>query len=81
MAAELYLDRRLGVAKRLGIGIGNDEVDFMDSAGDHGIDGISAAAAHTDHLDYGTLVYGFIKFKHAFSPLRNGSIPNNRGKM
>ena len=60
----------LEVAQRLGICIGNDEVDFMYSAGDHGVDGISAAAAHADHFDYGTLVNGFIKFKHLSSPLR-----------
>ena len=34
----------------------------MYSAGDHGVDGISAATAYADHLDYGTLVYGFMKF-------------------
>jgi hypothetical protein len=53
----------------------------MYSAGDHGVDSISAAAAHADHLDYGTLVYGLIKFKHAFPPCAMKSIPFDRGKM
>ena len=43
-----------GVVERLGIGVGNDEIDALDLGMDHVGDGIATRAADADHGDAGT---------------------------
>ncbi len=43
----------------LGIGIGRDEFDPIDPAINHVLHGVTAAAAHANHLDFGSLVESF----------------------
>ena len=49
--------------ERLSIGVGADELDAFDVALDHVIDGVTTAAANTDHLDDraagGCVIYQF----------------------
>ena len=63
--AELQLRARLSALQRLHIGVGADELDAFHPVGDHVIDGIAAAAAHPDHLDYRFLRRNFHDFKHS----------------
>ena len=60
------LERGLGVEapKRLGVGVGGDEVDAVDVAAQHVLDGVAAAAADADHLDDGVLRGAVYEFKH-----------------
>ena len=60
------LDDTVGRAarERLRVGIGADKLHALHAAGNHVLDGIAAATAHTDHLDLGALVefFGFDHF-------------------
>ena len=51
MRAEL--DQPLGLrhGERLGVGVGDDELDAAKPRGDHVVDGVAAAAADTEHGD------------------------------
>ena len=51
--AQLNLVRRQRTIERLQIGIGRDEIDPLQVAVDHGVQGVAAAAADADHLDPG----------------------------
>ena len=42
---------RAAVGHRLGIGIGDDELDAFDVGVEHVRHGVATAAAHADHLD------------------------------
>ena len=48
-----HLDDALGLRhrQRLGVGIGDDEVDTRQPRGDHVVDGIAAGAADAEHRD------------------------------
>jgi hypothetical protein len=50
-----HLDDALGFrhGQRLGIGVGDDEVDTREPRGDHVVDGIAAGAAYAKHRDTG----------------------------
>ena len=39
--------------ERLGVGIGDDEIDALQAGGDHIVDGVAARAADTEHGDAG----------------------------
>ena len=71
LGADLQLGIGLIVAQCLSIGIDGDEVHALDIGIDHVIDGISAAAADTDHL-YCSIVYTLViqfEFHHGNSLL------------
>ena len=61
---DLQLAARLAAFERLRIGVDDDELDSLHTLFDHVIDCITAAAAHTDHLDYRILSLYFHDFKH-----------------
>ena len=50
---KLELRLRLASPQRLQVGVGRDELDAAQLAGDHPVDGIAAATADTDDLDLG----------------------------
>ena len=50
-AAELDDPVGVRIAQRLGVGVGDDELDALDLASDHVGDGIAAGAADSDHRD------------------------------
>ena len=41
----------LGIVERLGIGVGDDEIDALDVGVHHVGDGVAAGAADADHAD------------------------------
>src|SRR5690606_33575826 len=47
------LDQPLGLrhGQRLGVGVGDDEVDALQPGSDHVVDGVAAAAADAEHRD------------------------------
>ncbi len=51
VAADLQCGLHLRVLQRLRIGVDADELDTLDTTGDHVGDGVAAAAAYADHLD------------------------------
>ena len=48
-----HLDAALGARaqQRLGVGVGDDELDAAQARGDHVVDGVAARSAHTEHGD------------------------------
>ena len=64
--ADLQLHARLAAAQRLRIGIDGDEFDPLHSLVDHVVDGVSAATAHSHHLDHCALRLCIHQFKHIF---------------
>ncbi|MNT17998.1 hypothetical protein D3C72_1531800 [compost metagenome] len=60
------LDHAMSMAalQCLRIGVGRNELDTLNTVGDHVLDSVAAAAAHADHLDLGALVecVAFIHF-------------------
>src|SRR5690606_28719723 len=50
--------------KRLGVGVGVDELDALVVGREHVVDRVAAAAADADDLDDRLLSYGFYQFKH-----------------
>ena len=51
LGAHLHDALRLGHGERLRVGIGDDEIDTLQSGGDHVVDGIAASAADAEHGD------------------------------
>jgi hypothetical protein len=47
---------RAAAVERLRVGVGADELHPLHALRDHVLDGVAAAAAHTDHLDLRALV-------------------------
>ena len=62
-AAELNIDVRLRALQGLMIRVGRNELNALGAVRNHVLDGISAAAAHADHLDDG---FQGIKFRENF---------------
>src|SRR6185295_10343514 len=54
LGAELQLDRGAVVGQRLGVGVGDHELDTAQRGRDHGVHRVTAATAHADDLDTGT---------------------------
>ena len=56
------LDQPLGLrhGQRLGVGVGDDELDAAQAGGDHVVDGVAAAAADAEHGDAG-LQFGDVR--------------------
>ena len=48
-----HLNAALGARaqQRLGVGVGDDELDAAQARGDHVVDGVAARSAHTEHGD------------------------------
>ncbi len=48
-----HLDDALGLGQRerLGVGVGDDEIDALQPGGDHVVDGVAAGATDTEHCD------------------------------
>jgi hypothetical protein len=57
----------VGMAQRLGIGIGSDEFHVFQTRYTHVVDGITAAATDADHFDDRAFLFTFIEFKHGLS--------------
>src|SRR5687768_3746695 len=57
-ASQLFADldfvRRQRESERLDVGITSDEIDALEIALDHRVDGVAAAATNTDHFDLGS---------------------------
>src|SRR5262249_12662400 len=53
LAADLQLDRRDVVLERLEVGVGDDELDAVETDLHHAVDGVAAAPADADDLDAG----------------------------
>ena len=51
LRAHLHDALRLGHGERLRVGIGDDEIDTLQSGGDHVVDGIATSAADAEHGD------------------------------
>ena len=62
-AAELDVDVSLGALQCLMVRIGSDKLNALGAVGNHVLDGIAAAATHTDHLDAGVESSGFTNFR------------------
>src|SRR5207302_407669 len=54
LAADLQLDRRGTGPERLQIGVGDDELDAVETDLHHAVDGVAAAAADADDFDAGS---------------------------
>jgi hypothetical protein len=54
--------------QRLGVGVGRDELDSFQLSGDHGVNGIAAAAADPHHFQLGHVISRFHQFQHPLSP-------------
>ena len=68
LGAELDRMAGLGMAQRLGIGIGGDEFHAFQTCRAHVVDGVAAAATDADDLDDSAVLFTFIEFKHDLSP-------------
>jgi hypothetical protein len=66
--AELDPHRSEIVGQRLGVGIADDELNPAQTGRDHGVDRISAAAAHTDDLDAGAGSFTADELNHPRPP-------------
>ena len=73
VGTQLQHGAHLAVSQCLGIGIGADEIHPFDVGAEHVIDGVAAATADTDHLDYRVLTVCIHQFKHL--PLSSLSRP------
>ena len=68
--AQLHLHVRAGAVQCLCIRVGADELHALHALGDHVIDGVAAAATHTDHLDLCAQVEVFNHFDcHVVPPV------------
>jgi hypothetical protein len=61
---DLYQATRLITPKHLRIGVDGNEIHTLHAFGDHVVDGITASATHTDHLDDGSSFLAVYDFKH-----------------
>ncbi len=53
LGADAHLLVRIAELQRLVVGVDRDELDALEAALDHAVDGVAAAAADADHLDAG----------------------------
>ena len=63
LAADLDLVRRGVELQRLQVGVGDDELDAVESGLHHAVDGIAAAAADAHHLDAGARPSLFVELQ------------------
>src|SRR5690606_34332064 len=66
--AQLQQGRTGKVFQRLGVGVGADKLHPFDLTVDHVLDGVTAAATDTDHLDFRTCRNIFDNLKHGIYP-------------
>ena len=68
LASELNFPLGFIRRERLPVGVGHDELHAGEAAFDHGLYGVTAAAADADHLDIGPKIGVFFEFKHSHPP-------------
>ena len=64
VTTDIELDIGIRHQQRLRIGIDCDELDAPDPGIDHAIDGVDAAAAHSDNFDHGKVILRAACFGH-----------------
>ena len=77
VTAKLQHGPGLDVRQCLGVGIGADEIHAFHVIGNHMLDRVAAAAAHTDYLDDCIRRYVIDKFKHGSFPFEV-DVPRSR---
>jgi hypothetical protein len=62
----VHLDGGLIRLQHLAVGVGDDEIDSLDSTLDHRVDGVAAATAYSDDLDdrAAWACFTVVEFKH-----------------